>query len=214
MRISRTSALVVAGLALAGSALTVATASGADPSPQLAQPSGHSLAAAAPSTCTTLSQTTGGQRVRLLNNTPTTYTAAGWFNLKCGTTTFTVPRGSQALVSLGATAELDCNGTANGWCQGRFTVNGVPAKPDNTGRSDSYAWDSTNGGTYNWSAHQLTQALAVSCPRSTTTTTPCSYRVQLQGALTSGASSVWVDDTTVTVDVTYGAVKTSTVAVS
>lgn len=199
---------------------SVAFASDSPQNPQQQSPHRSSAAAAVPNACLKFAQPagSGGGHYRNTDNAPWTYTSAtyggNWFNIACGSTKFTVPRGQQALVSLAATAELDCNatGTANvdGWCEGRFTVNGKPALPDNSGRGDTYAWDSTNGGVYNWSAHQLSQTLVLSCPRSATTTVPCAYTAQLQGRFQHNASSLWLDDLTTAVDVTVGKVVTTT----
>lgn len=223
-RISRRTGLFIATGALVVGSLSVAAASAAD-NPQNPQASsGRSsaaAAAAAPASCIKLAQPagSGGQHYRNLANSPVTFTPAvngtGFFNIPCGKTTFKVARGQQALVTLRATAEHDCNAptaTANGWCEARFLVNGVVAKPDNTGRGDTYALDSTNGGSFNWSAHSLAEALVVNCPRSTTTTAPCTETVQLQGRFQNGANSWWYDDATVETDVTIGAVATSTLA--
>jgi hypothetical protein len=212
-------AALFVGTATVVSLGSVAFASDSPQNPQLQSPHRSSAAAAAvPNSCLKIAQPagSGGQHYRNVNNTPWTYTSAtyggNWFNVACGSTKFTVPRGQQALVSLGATAELDCNASTanvNGWCEGRYLVNGKPALPDNTGRGDTYAWDSTNGGSYNWSAHQLTQALVLSCPRSATTSAPCTYTAQLQARFQNNATSLWLDDLTSAVDVTVGKVVTT-----
>jgi hypothetical protein len=104
---------------------------------------------------------------------------------------------------------LDCQskeGRVNGWCGGRFLINGEPLPhPDNTGRSDTYAWDSSNGGEYDWSAHILAQEYVTVCERPQSDGL-CYYRVQLQSRLENGATSVWIDDLTIRVDVSEGAV--------
>ncbi len=158
------------------------------------------------------------QKYRKTNNNYHEYldgdVGTDFFNVDCGSLTFTVPRGKQALVDLSATAELDCQGPegGNSWCEGRFLVNGksTPA-PDNTGRSDTYAWDSGNGGAFDWQAHSLEQEYLARCASSTSTSAPCVYNVTLQSRLDNGATYLWVDDLTVRVDVTEGAVSVTSV---
>lgn len=159
---------------------------------------------------------TDEQRYRNTNNTPFTYDISAygtdWFDVACGYLTFTVPKGQTALVDLSAVAELDCqskDGPVNGWCGGRFLINGEPVPhPDNTGRGDTYAWDSSNGGANDWSAHILAQEYVTVCERPDNDGL-CYYRVQLQSRLENGATSVWIDDLTIRVDVSEGAVKVS-----
>ncbi|HKS98712.1 MAG TPA: hypothetical protein VJT31_04205 [Rugosimonospora sp.] len=158
------------------------------------------------------------QKYRKTNNNFTEYfgtsVGTGYFNVACGSLSFTVPRGKQALVDLSAVAELDCQGPAGGntWCEGRFLINNTPVPtPDNTGRSDTFAWDSGNGGAYDWQANSLEQEYVAKCPTSSTTTTPCTYKVQLQSRLDNGATYLWVDDLTVRVDVTLGTVRVTSV---
>jgi hypothetical protein len=153
------------------------------------------------------------QKYRNTNNAPFTYDVSkygdAWFDVACGRLTFTVPRGQQALVDLTAVAELDCQSDkpSNAWCGGRFLVNGVPTEPDNTDRADSYAWDSANGGAYDWQANTLAQEYVANCPQDGATNGPCVYKVQLQSRLENGATSVWIDDLTVRVDVSEGPVR-------
>lgn len=202
---------LVGGLA-AAFALVAIPASAADN--QNPQDPGVKAAAAAPDQCLKLSQMhPAEQKYRNVNNVPWTYTSAtygaNWFNVACGDLTFTVRRGQEALVDLTAVAELDCQGPANAgaWCGGRFLINGLPlARPDNSGRGDTFAWDSANGGANDWQAHTLDMVYRAICPTSTTITTPCSYRVQLQSRLENTATSVWIDDLTMSVDVTEGKV--------
>jgi hypothetical protein len=200
-------------LALAGSG-----ASGRDINPQT---TGRLVphVAVAPDACLLYQQMhPAEQKYRKTNNAYSTYDSStygtNFFNVDCGSLTFTVPRGQQALVDLSATAELDCQGPTGGnaWCEGRFLINGLPLPtPDNTGRNDTYAWDSANGGSFDWQANALDQEYVAKCPKSSSTTTPCFYRVTLQSRLDNGATSLWVDDLTVRVDVTEGAVRVAAV---
>jgi hypothetical protein len=154
------------------------------------------------------------QKYRNTNNMHFTYDVGvygtDWFDVACGYLTFTVPKGKTALVDLTAVAELDCQskeGPVGGWCGGRFLINGEPSPhPDNTGRSDTYAWDSANGGSDDWSAHTLAQEYVAVCERPANDGL-CYYRVQLQSQLENGATSVWIDDLTIRVDVSEGDVK-------
>jgi hypothetical protein len=91
-------------------------------------------------------------------------------------------------------------------------VNVVNVLPNNTGRGDTFAWDSSNGGNFDWQANTLDQVGHVVCPRSTTTQNPCTYHAQLQARLDNGATSLWVDDTTIRIDVSEGAVTVTNVA--
>jgi hypothetical protein len=155
------------------------------------------------------------QRYRTTDNERAVYTDAkyglDWFDVKCGSLTFTVPAGKEALVDLTAVAELDCGHFESpvpvGWCGGRFLINGLPLPdPDNTGIEDSYAWDESTGGGYDYQAHTLAQVYKADCTASTTGN-ECYYRVQLQSRLEAGARSVWIDDLTMRVDVYEGPVK-------
>jgi hypothetical protein len=205
------------GLALAGSARV----DGGPGGPQAtARRLPHAATAVAPDSCLLFQQTNAAeQKYRKTNNNFHTYASAavgaGYFTIDCGALTFVVPRGKQALVDLSATAELDCYGPsgANSWCEGRFLINGQPVPaPDNTGRSDTYSWDSGNGGQFDWQTGVLDQEYVARCPASTSNTQPCAYGVTLQGRLSNGATSLWVDDLTVRVDVSEGAVRVVAVA--
>ena len=156
------------------------------------------------------------QKYRLTYNAPQTYTTTGtsFFNVKCGGLTFTVPRGQEALVDFTAAAELDCqapnnvtsSSPTNGWCEARFLVNTVNVLPNNTGRGDTFAWDSSNGGGFDWQANTLDQVGRAVCPVSSTTQSPCTFHAQLQARLDNGATSLWVDDLTIRIDVSEGKV--------
>lgn len=208
----RTAGLVLGGaVALLGISVPAAAAPGPDP----VSPQGIKMyeAESAPDQCLFLRQLhPAEQKYRNVNNVPFTYEEAKfgteWFDVACGQLSFTVPFGAQALVDLTAVAELDCQGkeeTSTGWCGGRFLVNGSPSLPDNTGRPDSYAWDSAKGGANDWQANTLAQEYVATC-RESTNQQPCVYRVQLQSRLEAGATSVWIDDLTVRVDVTVAPV--------
>ena len=161
------------------------------------------------------------QKYRLTYNAPTTYTTTGgaFFNVKCGALTFTVPRGQDSLVDFTAAGELDCQAPnnvttaspTNGWCESRFLVNTVNVLPNNTGRGDTFAWDSSNGGNFDWQANTLDQVGRANCPISPITNNPCTFNVQLQARLDNGATSLWVDDLIVRVDVSEGAVTSTSV---
>lgn len=216
---------LVFGCAVALFAALVPAAASAEPNgsgnPQ--RPDGYKMnadaAPVAPDLCQFLRQMhPAEQKYRNTNNVPFTYDVSkvgtDWFDVACGYLTFSVPAGREALVDLTAVAELDCQSTApapsNAWCGGRFLINGLPLPhPDNTGRSDSYAWDSANGGSYDWQANTLAQEYVARCQESPTGQ-PCFYRVQLQSRLENGATSVWIDDLTIRVDVTVYPVSVAT----
>ncbi|GIJ50250.1 hypothetical protein Val02_71360 [Virgisporangium aliadipatigenens] len=210
MTIRRKLALLIGGIA-ALSAVLVGPASAApdNPGPQGVKMNKDD---AARDECLYLRQLNPAeQKYRTVNNNYFTYEVGTygteWFDVACGALSFTVPYGETALVDLTAVAELDCqSGAANSWCGGRFLINGQPLPwPVNTGRSDSYAWDSANGGKYDWQANTLAQEYVVIC-REPDQQRVCTYKVQLQSRLENGAESVWIDDLTVRVDVTVGKV--------
>jgi hypothetical protein len=195
------------------------SAASSDQNPQAPLPGGRpaTVAGAVPDQCILqklLNPTE--QKYRLTENAPNTYTATGtaYFNVKCGALTFTVPRGQDSLVDLTAAAELNCDAPnnvtsptpTNGWCEGRFLVNTVNVLPNNTGRSDTFAWDSSNAGQFSWQANTLDQVGRATCPVSNVTKNPCTFNVQLQARLDNGATSLWVDDMTIRVDVSEGTV--------
>ncbi len=209
--------LLAIGTAISALAVLPVVAVGAATSSPQAAPSTNAVAAAVPDQCVLQKQLNPDeQKYRLTYNAPNTYTTGGgvFFNVKCGALTFTVPRGQDALVDFTAAAELDCQAPnnvtsptpTNGWCEARFLVNTLNVLPNNTGRGDTFAWDASNGGTFDWQAHTLDQVARANCPRSTTTNAPCTYQVQLQARLNNGATSLWVDDLTVRVDVSEGPV--------
>jgi hypothetical protein len=179
-------------------------------------PTNSFAAAAVPDQCILMKQMNADeQKYRLTYNAPTTYTAAsygtGFFDVMCGKLTFTVPRGFDSMIDFTAAAELDCQAPnspspTNGWCESRFLVNVVNVLPNNGGRGDTFAWDSSNGGTFDWQANTLEQVGHVICPRSTTTDNPCTYDVRLQARLNNGATALWVDDLTIRIDVSEGPV--------
>lgn len=210
--------VAVATVALSPVAVSAATGG---LTPQAPPASKSAAAAAVPDQCVLQKLLNPDeQKYRLTYNAPNTYTTTGvFFNVKCGALTFTVPRGQDSLVDFTAAGELDCQAPnnvttttpTNGWCEGRFIVNGVNVLPNNTGRSDTFAWDSSNGGNFDWQANTLDQVGRATCPRSTTTTAPCTFNVQLQARLDNGATSLWVDDLTVKVDVSEGTVSSAVV---
>lgn len=211
--------VLVAGLVLTPVAVSAASnASGSDPQTSEAnKAAAAAIEAPVPDQCVLQRLLNPDeQKYRLTYNAPTTYTTSGsFFNVKCGLLTFTVPRGQQALVDFTAAAELDCQAPnspapTNGWCESRFLVNTVNVLPNNTGRGDNFAWDSSNGGNFDWQANTLEQVGRAVCPFSPITNDPCTFHAQLQARLNNGATSLWVDDLTVRVDVSEGTVLSST----
>lgn len=223
MRITKLRQGLFAGAAIVAMALLPEATSAASNvlGPQASPVSKAAAAAAVPDQCILMKQMNPTeQKYRLTNNAPFTYTAAGFFNVKCGHLQFTVPRGQDSLIDLTAAGELDCQAPnnvtsptpTNGWCESRFLVNAVNVLPNNTGRGDTFAWDSSNGGNFDWQANTLDQVGHAFCPQSDLTTAPCVYDVQLQARLDNGATSLWVDDLTIRVDVSEGAVSVMNVA--
>ncbi len=213
------SLLLAGAVALVAAIPLVTTSAGADNgNPQLTQkPAITAGVAAAPDQCLLFDQQAADHHyVRKTYNVPVVYDPTtpadpnGWMNVKCGDAVFFVPRGQQALVDLqAASTELDCAGPdgGNGWCEGRFLVNGstTMVHPNNEGRGDSYAWDSAKGGKFDWSGHSLAQVYAASCPRvEDPNAPPCGFRVQLQAHLTAGADYLWLDDLTMVINANYG----------
>ena len=205
--------LVASGLiAFLAMSVAPAAASNADNPQAPLSPKSSAAAAAAPDLCQTWTQlrpAQGEQRYRNFNNVPYTYASSvystNWFNVACGSLTFTVSPGQEALVDLSASGELDCQGptAGNSWCGSRFLINGLPlARPDNSGRSDTFAWDSANGGANDWQANINVMGYRAIC----SSTTACAYRVQLQSRMENSATSIWIDDLTMHVDVFEGKV--------
>jgi hypothetical protein len=216
------SAVLIIGAATMLPTAALAAASGSL-SPQVV--SGHTqarAAAAVPDQCVLMKQLNPDeQKYRLTENAPNTYTTTGtsFFNVKCGALTFTVPRGQDSLVDFTSAAELNCDAPnnvtsptpTNGWCESRFLVNAVNVLPNNTGRGDTFAWDSSNAGQFSWQANTLDQVGHAFCPQSDVTNAPCTYNVQLQARLDNGATSLWLDDMTIRVDVSEGPVAVTNV---
>lgn len=192
-----------------GSAATAADVAEVDAQSKV-NPGVTAEAAVAPNRCALDRQVSSSEtHLELTNNVPYTLAnVAGWQLLRCTTTSFTVPRGESAGVHLRYSGEFDASGPAGntGWVQARVMVAAVGAGtvdtvlPDNDGRGDSFALDSSKGLFSDWSAHVLHQSTRVFCP-STSVNAVCTYRVWAQGALTAGANYFWYDDTTLGVDV-------------
>lgn len=217
---------VLSALVLAPAAVSAATnatnAANAGPQAPLAGKAAKITAAVA-NQCTYLKQMNPTeQKYRLAYNAPVTYTdtSGNFFNVKCGLLTFTVPRGQDSMVDFTAAAELDCqapnsvvsSSPTNGWCESRFLVNTVNVLPNNSGRGDTFAWDSSNGGNFDWQANTLEQVGHAWCPISRITQAPCTFHAQLQARLDNGATSLWVDDLTIRVDVSEGTVTVASIA--
>lgn len=198
-------ALLIGGLGVA--AASAAPDPGAD-SPQLKAKAGVSAAASpAADACRQYTRKSTVQwNWWLTYNVPQLPNMAdgNWHTLLCGNKlSFRLAKGEHAVADANATAELDCTlykeGVAskdsNGWCEGRFVLNGpgaMPFDPNNEGRGDTYAWDSTNGGAYDWSAHTLHQVAEATCDQDA----GCAYTLELQVRGQNGANYLWLDDLT------------------
>lgn len=193
---------------------TSATASATDKSDDPQLPQGPTVNAA-PDICLKAAQPST-LHYRNTDNTPFTYTVArygaAWFNIACGDVSLMIPAGQDSSIDLTAAAELDCQSTlpqpSNSWCESRFLVNGLPlSRPDNTGRGDTFAWDSANGGRLDWQAHVNDMWARIDCRQSRE---PCPVRIQLQGRFQNGATSLWVDDLKLSVTASLGPVLVTT----
>jgi hypothetical protein len=224
-KLSRKLLMAVAAISVIALLPVAASAASNKLNPQTApqqKSAAAALAAPVPDQCILQTQMNATeQKYRLTYNAPQTYTTAGpaFFNVKCGRLTFTVPRGQEALVDFTAAGELDCQAPnnvttptpTNGWCEARFLVNTVNVLPNNTGRGDTFAWDSSNGGNFDWQANTLDQVGRAVCPVSPTTQNPCTFHAQLQARLENGATSLWVDDLIIRIDVSPGKVSSTSV---
>jgi hypothetical protein len=205
-------ALGLAGAAVALALTPVSASAVADGNNPQAPKTGLAAAAAAPDSCLYLSQPTA-HKYRSVNNVPWVHFATthgtNWFNVVCSSLSFNLLPGQEALVDLTAVAELDCQGGLDGWCGGRWLVNGLPlSRPDNSNRGDTYSWDSVNGGNNgvnNWRTGTVDQLYRAICNRETNPN-GCTYRVQLQSRFENGATQVWIDDLKTTIDVSVGPV--------
>jgi hypothetical protein len=161
-------------------------------------------AAAAPAVCDAFRARNVYREESIRNYSgPRTYTnSAAWATASCGTSSFTVPFGRRAYAVVRVGAESDCFGSspANQWCQARVLVNNVEANPVGS-EPDSFAFDSNNGGQFDWQAHSFTRARPVffGCGART----GCTYRVVLQYKVHAAGLSLWIDEQTLEVDVTY-----------
>jgi len=138
-------------------------------------------------------RTTSGSRIYTGNTT--------WTTASCGVSSFTVQYGRRAYAIVRVAAETDCyGGAANQWCQARVLVNGIEADPAGA-EPDSFAFDSNNGGQFDWQGHAFTRARPIffGCP----SRSGCTYPVVLQYKTHATGMSLWVDEQTLEVDVTY-----------
>jgi hypothetical protein len=160
--------------------------------------------AASPAVCDAFRARNAYREVSVRNYSgPRTYTnSASWATASCGTSSFTVPFGRRAYAIVRVGAETDCFGDspANQWCQARVLVNNVEANPVGS-EPDSFAFDSNNGGEFDWQAHSFARARPVyfGCG----VRTGCTYRVVLQYKNHASGLSLWIDEQTLEVDVTY-----------
>ncbi|HEV8648911.1 MAG TPA: hypothetical protein VG276_05770 [Actinomycetes bacterium] len=133
---------------------------------------------------------------------PRTYTGnTTWTTASCGVSSFTVQYGRRAYAVVRVAAETDCyGGPANQWCQARVLVNGTEANPV-AAEPDSFAFDSNNGGQFDWQGHAFTRARPIffTCG----SRSGCVYPVVLQYKTHAAGLNLWVDEQTLEVDVTY-----------
>lgn len=193
-------AVVPAALAVADQANPQA---GADQ--QKAATLAPAAAAAAPVCKRQSAANTAGQDIFLSSGNYKTYTGTAWQDVDCSSTTFRLKYGERALVAADFTAEADCVGSSptNGqWCETRMLLNGAEGSPL-APESDSFAFDSVAGGSYNWEAHAMNRAWEVRCGA----TAGCQYKFAVQTKMhNSTVTSMWLDEVATHIRVTIGGV--------
>jgi len=194
-RLLRRTLFVAAGLLATLIPVGPAFAMRADPGPQAAP--------AAASACDVFRVKNPFRQVTVRNySSSRIYTNSSlWALASCGQSSFTVPYGRRAYAVVRVGAESDCYGSGtNQWCQARVLVNHVEANPVGS-EPDSFAFDSNNGGQFDWQAHSFARARPVLFGCSARS--GCTYPVSLQYKVHASGLSLWIDEQTLEVDVTY-----------
>lgn len=165
-------------------------------------------AVAAEPTCNRLSAAnSAGQEIFLSTPNNKEYPTAGqaWQNVNCTNTTFRLKYGERALVTADFSAEADCNGPTTGqWCQTRALLNGTEMRPV-ASEPDSFAFDNTAGGSQNWQAHKMQRGWEIRCGL----TQGCQYGFVVQTRMHAPNVTMWLDEVTVDLRVTIGALAAS-----
>ena len=123
-----------------------------------------------------------------------------------------IPAGKDALVNLAFTAESRCNepgSAAPDWCEVRILVDGVEASPQASSFApDTYAFDSTDGGTESissWESHAMDRHHCVFNSKSDTAK---AVPVEVQWKVTNfdggAAPQFWLDDWSFTIELADG----------
>ncbi|MBA57122.1 MAG: hypothetical protein CMK89_21960 [Pseudomonadales bacterium] len=123
-----------------------------------------------------------------------------------------IPAGKNALVNLAFTAESRCNepgSAAPDWCEVRILVDGVEASPQASSfPPDTYAFDSTDGGTESissWESHAMDRHHCVFNSKSDTAK---AVPVEVQWKVTNfdggAAPQFWLDDWSFTIQLADG----------
>ena len=127
-------------------------------------------------------------------------------------TKITIPAGKNALVNLAFTAESRCNepgSSAPDWCEVRILVDGVEASPQASSFApDTYAFDSTDGGTESissWESHAMDRH---HCVYNSTSKVARTVPVEVQWKVTNfdggNAPQFWLDDWSFTIEMADG----------
>lgn len=138
--------------------------------------------------------TSGGKAItRVLvvrETTATTSNSTSFVAVPGATTTVFVPSGESALILARFSAESACSG-GTGYCSVRILINGAEMDPV---AGLDFAFDSTDGGretAASWESHSMDRSRVVG---------PGTYTIVVQRATTSSATTLRLDDWSLTVE--------------
>jgi hypothetical protein len=196
LRHIRRSLVFVTPAALASALLSVARGDAAPTTDLSAAPSRAPV-------CAAFSATNAALQTRVVTSSDARVsTSTNWTTLPCGSTTVTIARGRNALVTATVDAEVVCTGAAGQWCSGRVLIDGDEGQPT-APEPDSFAWASSQPSATGWQAAAFTRTRLLRCPALPSVTAACGYDVVTQVRNHTTGLSFRVDDSTVRMQATY-----------
>lgn len=148
----------------------------------------------------------------LTSTKPRITTSEKFITVPGAQTRIVVPAGKNVLVNLAFTAESRCNepgSTAPDWCEVQLLVDGVEASPQASSFSpDTYAFDSTDGGTESissWESHAMDRHRCIINSNSKTSkVVPIEAQWKVTNFDGGAAPQFWLDDWSFTIELAQG----------
>jgi hypothetical protein len=153
--------------------------------------------------CTAFTATNTAVQTRVVTSSDARVSSStNWTALPCGSSTVTIARGRNALVTATVDAEVVCTGAEGQWCSGRVLIDGAEGLPT-APEPDSFAWASSQPSTTRWESAGFTRTRLLRCPALPSVTSACVYGLVTQVRNHTTGLSFRVDDSTVHVQATY-----------